>query len=116
MARSSADFLAELRTGIVKDARVSVDQIVSVRCGPVFLLDQFGVSQLKPNDVLVVQLRPAVAGVGGQKRGADEGEGDDDEAVAVANKSAAAPAAAAAAASSSSAAAAAAKPNKKARR
>jgi len=83
LARSSADFLAELRSLIAADARVAEADIVSVHCGVVELTDRYDVDALVNADTLVVRLRApaqaplpagssAAAPLSGHKRGAED--------------------------------------------
>ena len=85
LARSSADFMAELRSLIAADARVADADILSIHCGVVELTDRYDVDELVRGDTLVVRLRtipqapgaqpsePSAAAVpaAGQKRSAD---------------------------------------------
>ena len=85
LARSSADFMAELRSLIAADARVAEADIVSIHCDVVELTDRYDVDELARGDALVVRLRtipqapgaqpsePSAAAVpaAGQKRSAD---------------------------------------------
>jgi len=84
LARSSADFMAELRSLIAADARVPEADILSIHCGVVELTDRYDVEALASGDVLVVRLRtvpkapvpaaPPAAAVqmSGHKRGAED--------------------------------------------
>ena len=58
LARSSADFMTELRELIAADARVADADILSVHCGVVELTDRYDVDdELVNADTLVVRLR-----------------------------------------------------------
>ena len=83
LTRSSADFMAELRSLIAADARVPEADILSIHCGVVELTDRYDVEALASGDVLVVRLRtpkppvpaaPPAAAVqmSGHKRGAED--------------------------------------------
>jgi hypothetical protein len=83
LARSSADFMAELRELIAADAQVADADILSIHCGVVELTDRFDADELVNADVLVVRLSappqaPLPAGssgaapLSGHKRGAED--------------------------------------------
>ena len=59
LARSSADFMAELHSLIADDARVAVADVVSIHCGVVELTDRYDVDELANGDTLIVRLRAA---------------------------------------------------------
>ena len=72
LARSSADFMSELRSLIAVDARVTEADILSIHCGVVELTDRFDVDALTNADTLVVRLRSAPPAALSRRRNATE--------------------------------------------
>ena len=69
LARSSADFMSELRSLIAADARVAVADILSIHCGFVELTNRYDVDALTNADTLVARLRTIPQAPGAQPSG-----------------------------------------------